>query len=82
MSELLREDQLASAEGGSGDCAGVDDPFSCGICQQPFEEPRVLDCSHVCCSDCPEGLAEDKEGVGSGDAAAAEAGVGSSCQVA
>ena len=71
MSELLREDQLASAEGGSGDCAGVDDPFSC-----------VLDCSQVYCSGCPERLAANKEGVGSGDVAAVSAGVASSCKVA
>jgi len=78
----LQEDQLASAEGGSGDCAGVDDPFSCGICKKRFQQPRVLNCLHVYCSSCLERLVEDKEGVGGGDAAASETGVGNICKVA
>ena len=77
----LREEQLASADGGSGDCAGVSDPFLCGMCKKRFQQPRVLNCLHVFCSGCLERLVDDKEGVGSGDAAAAETGVRSSCKV-
>jgi len=72
----LREDQLPSADGGSGDCAGVDDPFSCRICTKRFQQPRVLTCLHVFCSGCLDRLVEDKERVGDGDAAT-ETGVGS-----
>ena len=75
----LREEQLPSADGGSGDCAGVDDPFFCRICTKRFQQPRVLNCLHVLCTGCLERLVEGKEGVGDGDAAA-ETGVGSSCK--
>jgi len=72
----LHEDQLAgagSADGGSGDCASVDDPFSCRICTKRFQQPRVLNCLHVFCSGCLDRLLEDKERIGDGDAAAVAA---------
>jgi len=78
----LPEDQLQSAaDGGSGDCAAVDDPFFCQICRKRFQQPRVLNCLHVFCSGCLDRLLEDKEGVGDGDATA-EMGAGSSSKVA
>lgn len=77
----LPEGQLPSADGGSGDCAAVDDPFLCQICRKQFQQPRVLNCLHVFCSGCLDRLLEDKEGVGDGDAAA-EMGVESSSKVA
>ena len=77
----LPEDQLLSADGGSGDCAAADDPFFCQICKKRFQQPRVLNCLHVFCSGCLDRLLEDKEGVGDGDATA-EVGVASSSKVA
>jgi len=80
LSELA-DDQLPSADGGSGDCAAADDPYLCQICKKRFHQPRVLSCLHVFCSGCLDRLLEDKEGVGDGDATA-ERGVGSSSKVA
>jgi len=80
LSELT-EEKLPSADGGSGDCGGVDDPFVCQICRKRFQQPRVLSCLHVLCTSCLDRLVEDKEGVGDGDATV-EVGVKSSSKVA
>jgi len=77
----LPEEQLSSADIGSGDCAAVDDPFFCQICRKRFQQPRVLNCLHVFCSGCLDRLVEDKEGVGDGDATA-KVGAKSSSKVA
>ena len=46
----------------SNNTVAIEDPITCAICLQYFEDPRIIPCSHTYCFKCIKEIASAKNG--------------------